>query len=280
MKTIKYFFIPLLFLAIYTMAFTNNGNTKHTILIQSSDKNISSVTLNQSSEIISKRLKDFSAGKFDISVIPARKQIKVVFNDDSDFQMIENLLIHNGIIEFYETYNHDGLLELLNGNNQLFALLPNSNFDNAGAKIGCTSEPEVVNVNDCLKTLGVEQKCKFAWSQDFDKSNICLYSLKITDGKGPVITGRDVESAIYDQDRIKIKLKSSAAGLFADATKRNLNNVIAILLDDKVISAPRVMSEITAGEIEISGRFTKSEAGYMAALLNNGALPASFYIVK
>lgn len=280
MKTIKYFFIPVLILALFTLAFANQGNTKRTILIQSSDKNISSVIIDQSAEIISKRLKDFTVGKFDISVIPEKKQIKVIVTDDSDFQTIENLLIHNGIIEFYETYNHDGLLELLNGNNHLFRLLTKSSLDNSGAKIGCTAESEVVIVNDYLKTLGLDQKCKFAWSQDLDKSSVCLYALKITGGKGPIITGNDVESAVYDQDRIKIKLKSSAAGLFADATKRNLNNAIAILLDDRVISAPRVMSEITSGEIEISGRFTKSEAGYIAALLNNGVLPVSFDLIK
>lgn len=280
MKTIKYFSILILILALFAPAFVNQGNTKHTILIQSSDKNISSVTLDQSAEIISKRLKDFSTGKFNISVIPDKKQIKVIVTADSDSKTIENLLVHNGIIEFYETFNHDGLLELLNGNNHLFTLLIKSNYDNAGANIGCATASEVTKVNDYLQTLGLDQKCKFAWSQDFDKSSVCLYALKITDGKGPVITGNDVESAVYEQDRIKIKLKSSAAGIFADATKRNLNNAIAILLDDKVISAPRVMSEISTGQIEISGRYSKSEASYMASLLNNGVLPASFNVVK
>jgi preprotein translocase subunit SecD len=280
MKTIKYFLIPLLILAFFAAAFANQGSTKHTILLQSADKNISSAALDQSAAIITKRLRDYDPGKFDVTAIPEKQQIKVIIADDQDFQTTEDLLVHNGIIEFYATYNSDGLLELLNGNNKLFTLLTKSNIDNAGAKIGCTTEAEVVKVNDYLKTLGVEKNCKFAWSQDFDKSSICLYALKVGEGKGPIITGNDVASAVYEQDRIKIKLKSDAAAVFAEATKRNLGSAIAICLDGKVISSPRVMSEITGGEIEISGRFTKSEAGYMAALINNGVLPVSFTVVK
>ena len=203
-----------------------------------------------------------------------------MITDDQDFQTIENLLVHNGIIEFYEIYNHAGLLELLNGNDHLSTLLSSNDIDNAGTKIGCINESEVNKVNDYVSTLGIDGKCKFAWSQDPDKSDFCLYALRLTDAKGPIITGNDVESTIYEQDIIKIKLRSNAVEIFADATKRNLDNVIAILLDGKVISAPRVRSEISGGEIEISGRFSKSEAGYMAALLNNGVLPASFHVVR
>ena len=68
--------------------------------------------------------------------------------------------------------------------------------------------------------------------------------------------------------------------LFADATKRNLNNAIAMVLDDNVISAPKVMSPIESGEIEISGNFTHSQVNYIASLLNNGVLPVGFTIIK
>jgi preprotein translocase subunit SecD len=280
MKTIYYSLIPLLIYTLFGLAFTNNPTTKRTVLIQSSDKNISSVSLSQSAEIISARLKDFNAGKFDISVIQDKHQIKVILNDDLDVPAIQNLITHKGTIEFYETFNHNSLVELLNEDNHLFTLLNRSEIDNSGAKIGCASGSEVGKVTDYLNTLRLNQKCKFAWTRDFDKSSICLYALKIDGEKSPVITGNDVESAKYNQDKIQIKLKSYAVELWSDATKRNLNNVIAIVLDDNVISAPRVMSEITSGKIEISGKFTKAQSGYIAALLNNGVLPASFIIVK
>jgi preprotein translocase subunit SecD len=280
MKTIFYSLIPFLIFAFFATGFANKANTKHSILIQSSDKDISSVSLSQSAEIITHRLKDFSTGEFNISVIPEKNQIELILADDWDLQMVESLLIHKGTIEFYETYNHDGLVDLLNGDNHLFSLLTKSEIDNSGTKIGCTSASESVKVSDYLNTIKVSQKCKFAWTQDFDNANVCLYALKISSEKGAIITGNDIESSNYEKDRIQIKLKSNAVGLWSDATKRNLKNVIAIVLDDKVIAAPRVMSEINSGEIEISGNFTLTQGRYIAALLNNGALPVSYFVVK
>jgi hypothetical protein len=280
MKTILNSIIPLLIFALFAAGFTNESDAKHSILIQTSDKNVSSAMLSQSAEIITKRLKDFSSGKFDISVIPEKNQIEVTFTDDLDIKTVENLIIHNGNIQFYETYNHNSLAELLNGDIRLFSLLTKSEIDNAGTKIGCATGSEVGKVNDYLNTLKLNQSCKFAWTQNFDDTNVCLYALKISSEKGAILTGNDIESAEYNKDMIQIKLKSYAAAIWSDATKRNLNNVIAIVLDDNVISAPKVMSVIESGEIEISGKFTQAQAGYIAALLNNGVLPVSFTIVK
>ena len=280
MKTIFNSIISLLIFALFATGFTYELNAKQSILIQSSDKNISSEMLSRSVEIISKRLKDSNSGKFDITINQEKKQIMVAFADDRDIKTTENLIIHKGNIEFYETYTQNSLAELLNMDNHLFSLLTKSEIDNSGTKIGCTSGSGVEKVNDYLRTLKLGRKCKFAWTQDFDNSNICLYALKITGEKGAIITGVDIESARYDKDRIQIKLKSDAASIWAEATKRNLNNVIAIVLDDNVISAPKVMSEINSGEIEISGKFTQAQAGYIAALLNNGVLPVSFIVVR
>lgn len=280
MKTIYYFLITLLIFAILALAFTNRTNQKRSILIQSSDINISSVLLSQSADIISQRLKDFSTGEFNVSIIQKKKQIRVTFTNAWDLQTVENLIIHKGTIGFYETYNHDSLAELLSGDNRLFTLLTKSEIDNSGAKIGCASEEDIIMVTDYLNTLGLDQKCKFAWTQNFDKSNICLYALKIYGEDSPVITGNDIESSKYEKEKIQIKLKDYAVSLWSDATKRNQNKVIALVLDDNVISAPKVMTVIDSGEIEISGNFTQTQIGYIASLLNNVSLPVSFVVVK
>ena len=96
----------------------------------------------------------------------------------------------------------------------------------------------------------------------------------------PVITGSDIATASFDDDIIKIRLKEAAAVRFADATRRNLDKVIAIMLDDDVISSPRVRSEITSGELDISGIFTKQEAGFITAILANGVMPSVFTVVN
>ncbi|MGD0341424.1 MAG: hypothetical protein ABSA76_06940 [Bacteroidales bacterium] len=280
MKTILYSLIPIFIFGLVATGFTNHANTKNSILIQSSDKNISSVQLSQSAGIISARLKDFCSGKYYVSVIPGKNQINVMLADSTDFKTAESLILHKGMIEFYETFNHAALVELLKGDGHLFSLLTKSETDKSDTKIGCTTTADAGKVNDYLNTLGLKQKCKFVWTQGFDNPGVCLFALRLYGDKGAIITGNDIESAKYGQDKIQVKLKTAADKSWSDATKRNIGNDIAIVLDNEVLSYPRVMSTMDSGEIEISGKFTPAQAKYIAALLNNGELPAEFVVVK
>jgi protein-export membrane protein SecD len=67
---------------------------------------------------------------------------------------------------------------------------------------------------------------------------------------------------------------------FGQATAEGVGRQLAIVLDNKVISAPRVNSPIPGGRGEISGRFTSEEANKLAVLLRAGALPAPLTIVE
>jgi preprotein translocase subunit SecD len=280
MKTIKYFLRQILFISVIALSTSGIPAPRHSILLQSSDKDVSLISLNQSAEIITKRLNYLGKNEFSISVIPEKKQIRIEYPDNFDPQMVENLVISNGEIGFYETFSQNEVLALLNGDNQLFTLLTKSNTDRSDAMIGCASLKEAARVDDYLKTIDNEHSIRFVWSQGTDRPEVCLYALKITDGKGAIVTNTDIQSAVYDQDRIKIKLSNDGASAFAGATKRNLGKVIAVLLDGKVISAPKVMSEMNSGEIEITGNFTGTEGSYIAAVLSTDILPVDFHIVK
>ena len=63
-------------------------------------------------------------------------------------------------------------------------------------------------------------------------------------------------------------------------TSKNVGRPFAIVLDNKVISAPRILSPITGGSGQISGRFTVEGANNLAILLRAGALPAKLTIVE
>ena len=52
------------------------------------------------------------------------------------------------------------------------------------------------------------------------------------------------------------------------------------MLDNKVISAPRILGPITGGSGQISGRFTVEQANNLSVLLRAGALPAKMNIVE
>jgi SecD/SecF fusion protein len=286
MKTIIYILIAVFAFGIISNGLINKASAETRILIQPTDSNISSASISQSAKIISARLKDFSSEKFEVTVIPGKNQIQVTLDDNQDLKLIEDLLVQHGSIAFYATYNHERLSELLKGDNQLFSLLKSNDPDHSIATVGCTAGTEVEKVNDYLKTVTLRQKCKFAWSQSSGDNNVCLYALCLEGGKGALLTGSDIDTVKFNQDKISgiyelgIEFKKPAVKLWADATKRNINNAIAIVLDNKVIYAPVLKSVIEGGKCSITGDFTKSQVQYLAALCNNGELPVSFKVVK
>ena len=70
-----------------------------------------------------------------------------------------------------------------------------------------------------------------------------------------------------------VSLELKDASIFADITKQNLNKTVSIWMDDIMISAPTVQSEITNGKASITGSFTAQEATDLANKINAGALP-------
>jgi SecD/SecF fusion protein len=67
---------------------------------------------------------------------------------------------------------------------------------------------------------------------------------------------------------------------FGEVTSENVGKLFAIVLDGKVISAPRILGPITGGSGQISGHFTVESANNLAILLRAGALPAKLTIVE
>ena len=67
---------------------------------------------------------------------------------------------------------------------------------------------------------------------------------------------------------------------FAETSTRNVGHPFAIVLDDKVISAPVIREAITGGRGQISGRFDARGATDLAVLLRAGALPAPLTVVE
>jgi preprotein translocase subunit SecD len=97
--------------------------------------------------------------------------------------------------------------------------------------------------------------------------------------KTPVVTGRDLRTAKqtideYNKPAVAFSLKQDGAVRFGNVTGTNVGRQLAIILDNRVQSAPRIDSRIT-DEGRITGSFTQQEAGDLALKLRSGALPAS-----
>jgi protein-export membrane protein SecD len=79
---------------------------------------------------------------------------------------------------------------------------------------------------------------------------------------------------------VNFTFNSIGARRFADISRANVNHRFAIVLDDKVISAPVIREAITGGRGQISGSFTAASANDLAVLLRAGALPAPLTVVE
>jgi len=73
---------------------------------------------------------------------------------------------------------------------------------------------------------------------------------------------------------VSFKFDSVGAKEFGDVTKDNVGHLFAIVLDKKIITAPRIDGVILGGSGQITGSFTPQEATDLAVMLRAGALPA------
>jgi preprotein translocase subunit SecD len=79
---------------------------------------------------------------------------------------------------------------------------------------------------------------------------------------------------------VNFRFNSAGARKFAEATQANVGKPFAIVLDNKVISAPVIREPILGGSGQISGNFTVQSANDLAILLRAGALPAPLTIIE
>ena len=79
---------------------------------------------------------------------------------------------------------------------------------------------------------------------------------------------------------VTFRFDATGGRKFAEITRNNVGRPFAIVLDNKVISAPVIREPILGGSGEISGNFTTQEAKDLALLLRAGALPAPLQVVE
>ncbi len=98
--------------------------------------------------------------------------------------------------------------------------------------------------------------------------------------KVPAVTGKDLRNARQTVDEMNLPavsftLNSEGVSKFSRVTAANVGRQLAIILDDRVVSAPSIEGPISQPEARITGRFTPQEADDLALVLRSGALPAS-----
>jgi preprotein translocase subunit SecD len=87
----------------------------------------------------------------------------------------------------------------------------------------------------------------------------------------------------FDQDGrpdIDITFNTAGARRFGRVTQQNVNKPFAIILDDKILSAPNINEPILGGRAQISGSFTVQTANDLAVSLRSGKLPVKLNVIE
>ncbi len=79
---------------------------------------------------------------------------------------------------------------------------------------------------------------------------------------------------------VLIEFNKEGSDLFAQITKDNVGQVLAIFLDGQVLSLPVIQQEIVGGNAQITGDFTPEEARTLVRDLNLGALPVPIELIS
>ena len=110
--------------------------------------------------------------------------------------------------------------------------------------------------------------------------------LYLLDAK-PALTGDHLKSARPTTNpqrpgfwQVSFTLDNRGGHTFAKVTGENVNRFLAISLDGRVSSAPRIEGRIPGGQGVITGQFSNTEAKDLATLLEAGALPVDIYIAE
>ena len=101
----------------------------------------------------------------------------------------------------------------------------------------------------------------------------------------PVLEGDVVTSASTEYDNmqgnvVSMRMSDRGAHQWANITGNNIGRAIAIVLDGKVYSAPRVNNRIEGGSSQITGNFTPEEANDLANVLKSGKMSAKVDVVS
>lgn len=99
------------------------------------------------------------------------------------------------------------------------------------------------------------------------------------------VSGADLVDAqpSFDQNNrpvVSFKLNQRGAVKFGKLTAENVDKPFAILLDNVIMSAPRINEAILGGSAQISGNFSLEETQKLSVVLKSGALPAKLSVIE
>ena len=265
---------------------------------------------NSATNVLRNRIDQFGVVSPNIQVLQGKDgQILLELPGVKDHERVRDLLQRSANLEFYETYRAE---ELSGSFNALVNRLANDTTVNAapllallqagagyGATVGYAPDAKAMAaIDEILATPQAKSllpsDLRLRWSvkptvrvDDNGKEHnfgFALYSLRANGGK-PALDGKAVSDASSNYDplrgnEVSMRMNAEGARNWARVTGQNVGKQVAIVLDDKVYSAPNVNDKIEGGQSSITGDFSIEEARDLANVLKSGKMDAKVHIIS
>ncbi|MDE5568770.1 MAG: protein translocase subunit SecD [Muribaculaceae bacterium] len=265
---------------------------------------------NSATNVLRSRIDQFGVVSPNIQVLQGKDgQILLELPGVKDHERVRELLQRSANLEFYETYTVDQIANALStvysrlNADTLYNAAPLAQLlstQGAGATIGYVPDARTMAQVDALLATPVAKSLlpsdlRLRWGvkaatrvDPATKQEINfgfpLYALRTSGGK-PALDGKAVSDASSNFDNLRgnevsMRMNPEGARAWARITAANINRQVAIVLDDKVYSAPNVNSVIEGGQSSITGDFTLDEAKDLSNVLKSGKMDAKVHIIS
>ena len=243
-------------------------------------------------------INDEDIEKFKESFLDKNNSINIYYNQYRSYEMDYHIETNKIKIE----YSKFGLIEIKNsilnqsleivrrridetgtkeptiirrGNDRILIELPGLDDPNRIKKLlGKTANLSFRLVSETEDTFGAEL---LTFENKEDQLNI---SKRVILSGDNLINAKPTIDNQNNQTVVSFTFDRVGAKKFGRATTDNVGKRIAIILDNKIISAPVIQEPILGGNGQISGEFTFQSATDLALLLRSGSLPAPLTIIE
>ena len=264
---------------------------------------------NSATNVLRNRIDQFGVVSPNIQVLQGKDgQILLELPGVKDHARVRDLLQRSANLEFYETYTNEQLASafgaLLNrlaadttvnvaalqgvlqrgGYGATVGYAPDAKTQTAVDAVLATPAAKSLLPSDLRLRWGVKPNVHTDANGNEVNYGIALYALKANGGK-PALDGKAVSDAAANPDPIRgievsMRMNAEGARQWARVTGQNVGHQVAIVLDDKVYSAPNVNDKIEGGQSSITGDFSLEEARDLANVLKSGKMDAKVHIIS
>ena len=264
---------------------------------------------NSATNVLRNRIDQFGVVSPNIQVLQGKDgQILLELPGVKDHERVRDLLQRSANLEFYETYRGE---ELASAFSNLLNALYNDTTVNAaplaavlgqggyGATVGYAPDAKAMAAVDAAlasprakNALPSDLRLRWAVKPTVTRDangvehtiGYALYALR-ANGNKPALDGKAVSDASSNFDplrgnEVSMRMNPEGARQWARVTGQNIGKQVAIVLDDKVYSAPNVNDKIEGGSSSITGDFSIEEAGDLANVLKSGKMDAKVHIIS